>query len=61
VTPERFNQLLEGPLGHPMIPFRITRLALALWAVLEATGKTGANALEAHCAERERQDGAGND
>lgn len=52
MTNERFNELLNGPLAHPMMPFMITRLALALRAVLEATGKAGDDALEAYCAAR---------
>lgn len=54
---EEFNQLLEGPLSHPMIPFQITRLTLALAAVVQATGKQGADALRSYCAGREERDG----
>jgi hypothetical protein len=53
MTNERFNELLQGPLHHPMVPLAITRLALALRAVVDATGEAGAKALEAHCAQRE--------
>jgi len=53
---ERFNELLNGPLYHPMVGFTITRLALALRAVVEATGEAGEKALEEHCAARERRD-----
>jgi len=53
MTDERFNELLQGPLHHPMVPFAITRLALALRAVVEATGEAGTKALEDHCALRE--------
>lgn len=56
MTNERFNQLLQGPLAHPLVPFTITRLALALRSVVEATGKAGEDALERHCADREAQD-----
>ena len=58
MTDERFNELLNGPLAHPIIPFRITRLMLALRAVVEATGEDGEKALEDWCAARERQDRA---
>lgn len=56
MTDERFNQLLNGPLSHPLVPFTITRLAMALRAVVEATGEAGDRALEQYCAEREAQD-----
>jgi len=55
MTNERFNELLNGPLAHPLPMFTITRLALALRAVVEGT-VDGAKILEAHCADRERQD-----
>jgi hypothetical protein len=56
MTDERFNELLNGPLAHPLVPFTITRLALALRSVVEATGEAGERALEDHCADREAQD-----
>lgn len=56
MTPERFNELLNGPLNHPLPMFTITRLALALQHVVWATGEAGEEALEAHCAARERRD-----
>lgn len=56
MTNERFNELLSGPLHHPMIPFVITRLTLALRAVVEDCGAAGDAALERHCAARENQD-----
>jgi hypothetical protein len=56
MTDERFNELLNGPLHHPMVPFVITRLALALRDVVNATGKAGEEALERHCREREESD-----
>lgn len=58
MTDERFLTLVNGPLSHPLVPFTITRLVQALRYVVEVTGADGARALEAHCAERERQDGA---
>lgn len=56
MTDERFDELLKGPLHHPMVPFVITRLALALRDVVNATGKEGEEALERHCREREASD-----
>lgn len=56
MTDDRFNELLAGPLAHPLVPFRISRLALALRAVVEATGEAGEKALEAYCAERQGRD-----
>jgi hypothetical protein len=47
---ERFNQLLNGPLNHPLIPFVITRLSQALLFVVEQTGEGGEKALEQFCA-----------
>jgi len=52
----RFNELLNGPLSHPFPGFCITRLALALKAVVDATGEAGELALEAHCHDRQLQD-----
>ena len=54
MTNERFNELLNGPLSHPLAPFAITRLALALRDVVISTGEAGERALEEHC--RARQD-----
>lgn len=56
MSTERFNELLNGPLSHPLVPFAITRLALALRAVIDATGPAGVKALEDHCLGRELQD-----
>lgn len=56
MTDERFSELLNGPLSHPMPMFTITRLALALRAVVEATGYLGEITLVKHCAQREAQD-----
>lgn len=53
---EEFNRLLNGPLGHPLVMFRITRLTLALSAVVQATGKGGADALWVYCAARDQRD-----
>jgi len=56
MSTEEFNRLLNGPLSHPLVPFTITRLSLALAAVVEATGKRGAEALRSHCAARDARD-----
>jgi hypothetical protein len=61
MTTERFNELLNGPLGHPIPMFAITRLALALRAVVDATGKAGDDALEEHCRMRLEADSLYND
>ena len=42
---EEFDELLNGPLSHPMIAFRITRLVMALRHVVDRTGEEGAKAL----------------
>jgi hypothetical protein len=56
VTDERFNELVNGPLSHQMVPFTISRLVLALREVVIRTGEAGDRALEEHCAARQRQD-----
>lgn len=56
MSDDRLNELLNGSLGHPMPLFRLIRLAIALRAVVEATGRAGEEALEAHCRERQEQD-----
>jgi hypothetical protein len=61
MTDERFNDLINGPLDHPMITFKLTRLILALRTVVEMTGASGDKALEAVCRERELRDRAQED
>lgn len=56
MTDKRFEELVNGPLSHPMIPFKLTRLMLALRAVVEMTGQAGEDALEAYCRDREAED-----
>lgn len=56
MSDEEFQRLVNGPLSHPMIPFRISRLVLALADVVSATGDAGAEALRRHCMGRARQD-----
>lgn len=55
MTDERFNQLVNGPLGHFLPSFRITRLALALRDVIESCPEAE-QAFERHCADREKRD-----
>ena len=49
MTDERFLELLEGPLNHPLLPFCLTRISLALVMVANSCGREGADALEAYC------------
>jgi hypothetical protein len=56
VSDHEFNKLVNGPLSHPLVLFRLTRLSTALRAVVEATGAAGEKALRDHCARREEQD-----
>ena len=56
MSDKEFNALLNGPLHHPMPNFLIIRLAMALRAVVEATGEAGEKALREHCAARDEQD-----
>lgn len=56
MTDERFNELLNGPLSHPLVPFAILRLAGALKHVIDATGPEGEQAFEHYCAMREMAD-----
>jgi len=56
MTSERFNQLLNGPLHHPMYPFQLSRLARALAFVVEQTGEAGEVALELFCVDQDKLD-----
>ena len=56
MTSDEFNKLLNGPLPHPFPLFAISRLAMALRVVVEATGEAGEKALREHCAAREQSD-----
>lgn len=56
MTDERFNEIISGPLWHPISPLMVTRIAMALRAVLLATGNAGDAALEAYAAARDRKD-----
>ena len=50
---ESFNRLLNGPLYHEYPAFRISRLALALRAVVDACGPVGERALQQYCEHRD--------
>jgi hypothetical protein len=56
MTIDRYNELLNGALAHPLWPMRLSRLQIALWFVLERTGEAGTQALEDHCRVRDEQD-----
>jgi hypothetical protein len=56
ITDERFNQLVNGPLHHPMPMFSLMRMMMALRFVVDTTGEAGERALEEHCAERQAAD-----
>src|SRR6185312_12973900 len=54
---KEFNGLLNGPLAHPLVPFRLTRLMNALMAVVLCSDEAWEALLE-HCRqleERQRQ------
>jgi hypothetical protein len=53
---ERFNELINGPLGHPLVTMRINRLVVALHYVVQECGPAGEKALEGICADYQRQD-----
>jgi len=56
MTDERFNELLNGPISHPIMPLFMLRLAQALRSVVEKCGDAGDAALEAHCKEQDEMD-----
>ncbi len=56
MTHERFNELLAGPLHHPLPQFTLTRLAMALFHVVGVTGEAGDRALEDWCRMRQERD-----
>ena len=58
MTNNRFKELLNGPLAHPLPTLAIARLVLALRAVVKETGAAGDQALEKYCRQREAHDGA---
>lgn len=61
MSDDRFNELLNGPLSHPVGPLFLTRIATALRIVVAVTGTAGAQALERHCAAVQAHDEAGGD
>jgi hypothetical protein len=56
MSDDEFMRLINGPLNHPMGLFKISRLVLALRAVVEMTGEKGEAALRAYCEAREARD-----
>jgi hypothetical protein len=56
MSDHEFNQLLSGPLSHPLPMMMLNRLATALRVVVEKTGDAGAKALREHCDTREEKD-----
>jgi hypothetical protein len=57
MTTERFNEIINGPLHHPMPMLAINRLVLALRIVVDQTGSAGDVALEFVAAEYAKRDG----
>lgn len=55
MTDEEFNRLLNGPLSHPLPMFTISRLAMALRFLVDASER-GEDALRAYCAGLEARD-----
>lgn len=53
---KRFNELANGPLGHPMFHLRLLRVLMALKAVVDGTEPQGSAILEDFCASLERTD-----
>lgn len=56
MSDERFNQLLNGPLSHPLPICTLTRITLGLRHVLDVCGEPADKALEEYCREREERD-----
>lgn len=56
MTTKRFNELLNGPLHHPLPAFSFTRVALALAYVLDVCGESADKALEDYCKLRGKKD-----
>lgn len=53
---QRFEDLVNGPLNHPMYPFQMMRLIMALRHVVAVTGPAGKEALEEFCASKAKRD-----
>ncbi len=58
MTNERFHVLVDKALNHPLLPFRFTRLLLALRAAVDAH-PDAEKAFEAYCADRIQHDQPG--
>lgn len=56
MTEERFFQLINGPLQHPMIEFHLTRVIMALQTVVESCPQAE-QAFERHCTSKDVQAG----
>jgi len=54
----RLNELVNGPLAHPLITMRINRLVVALHTVVQECGEQADKALEEVCADYQRRDEA---
>lgn len=52
----KFQNLVNGPLSHPMPHFTMLRLILALKYVVDETGPAGERALDKYCTERDLRD-----
>jgi hypothetical protein len=55
---ERFHEIVNGPLHHPVPLLYISRLALALRHVVDKTGDAGERALEEYARYRQERDDA---
>ena len=53
---ERFNELLRGPLSHPMPLFHISRLARALQFIVDHDNPKADKDLEIFCELQQQQD-----
>ena len=49
LSDDKWNELLNGPLYHPLIMFITSRRLMALRFVVAATGEAGEKALREHC------------
>ena len=49
MTSDRFKELVNGPLNHPFVMVRVSRLCMALAYVVHHAGPAAVEALEEHC------------
>ncbi|MDE3067778.1 MAG: hypothetical protein KGJ60_09530 [Verrucomicrobiota bacterium] len=56
MSDEKFNELLDGPLSHPLPIFRLMRLSMTLKIVVDAGGLAAEKALLKHCADLDKSD-----